>query len=112
MSQTATQDTIKRNMNSKEVDLALTMRLASLNINQALDSPRGVAADYGRLVVLYGIRGELDRAESMLMQAVEIERTLGRKDVIAQYCSDLGRLCLAQGTLDKAEHLFRESLAV
>ena len=111
MSRTATQGTIERNMNPKEVDQALAMRLTSLNINQVLGSSRGVAADYGRLAVLYGARGDLDSAESMLMQAVEIERTLGRKDgkLLAPILGKLAAVYLRSGHPQQAEPILEKA---
>ena len=53
------------------LNLAVTMRLIALNINQALGSQSGIAENYGRLVKLYGLRGDLERAEQMLCMAVE-----------------------------------------
>ena len=64
MYQTAIQEFAGKKMASKDVDLALTMRLTSLNINKALGSRQGVAADYGRLAILHGAKGELDVAQS------------------------------------------------
>ena len=39
------QETVEKDMNPRDVDLALTMRRKSLNINKALGSRRGSSQD-------------------------------------------------------------------
>jgi hypothetical protein len=92
-------------IDAEELETALVMRLKALKINQCLGSRRGMADDYGRLATLHGLLGELERALSMLEQAVEIETFLGRQETLPDAFHHLGEIFLAHGSFDGAEKL-------
>lgn len=74
------------------------------------------SADAARALTNLGVlaqtKGELDRAETLLNQAVEIDRRIGNREGLAR---DIGNLALvpeARGDLDRAAALFNEALAL
>jgi len=44
----------------------------SLGINEALGCKKGMAGNYGNLGIVYGIRSDLDQAESMYRKSLAI----------------------------------------
>ncbi len=70
------------------------------------------AAAYGNLGLLHKTRGDLDEAERMYKQALEINEALGRKEGMASNYGNLGNLYRTRGELDAAEKMYKQSLEI
>jgi tetratricopeptide (TPR) repeat protein len=55
---------------------------------------------------------DLDGAEKLFGEALEIDRRIGRLEGQAKALSNLGLIALTRGDLDGAEKLYRESLEI
>ncbi len=66
----------------------------------------------GNLGIIYGTRGDLDKAEEMLEKSLAINEKFDRLEGMArQYCN-LGLIYYNRGELDKAEEMHEKSLAI
>ena len=74
--------------------------------------PEYKAAFYGNLGVLYWTRGDLDRAEEMMRNALAINEELGRKEGMASGYGNLGNLYETRGDLDRAEELLKQACSI
>lgn len=85
---------------------------AALAAWEGPSSSRGMAlADLGRLL---GVRGDLEAAEAMLVEAVGVLKS-AKPDLaleLAEACDSYGSVLRAQGRLDEAEPQLREALAI
>ena len=70
------------------------------------------AIAYGNLGVIYRIRGELDQAEEMQREALEINEQLGRREGMATAYGSLGNIYRIRGELDQAEEMHRKALEI
>jgi tetratricopeptide (TPR) repeat protein len=70
------------------------------------------AIAYGNLGNIYKTRGELDKAEEFHLKSLEINKTLGRQEGIANVYSNLGVIYRTRGELDKAEEFHLKSLEI
>ena len=66
------------------------------------DACRGMADIYGNLGILAAKRGELDEAEQLYRQALEIDEAIGRKEGMASNYGNLGVLAENRGELHEA----------
>jgi tetratricopeptide (TPR) repeat protein len=78
------------------------MHKKSLEIAERLGLQDVLASEYGNLGVIYGMRGELDKAEEMFTKSLEIEKTLGRLQGIADDYSNLGLIYKERGDVKTA----------
>jgi len=72
----------------------------------------GQASNLGNLGLIAQDRGNLDEAEKLLRESLEINRKLGRLEGQASQLGNLGLIAKARGNLDEAEKLLRESLEI
>jgi tetratricopeptide (TPR) repeat protein/energy-coupling factor transporter ATP-binding protein EcfA2 len=70
------------------------------------------AAVLGNLGVIYGKRGELDKAEEMHIKSLEITEKLGSQEGMASGYGNLGLIYETRGELDKAEQMHKRSLEI
>ncbi len=70
------------------------------------------AIGLGDLGLIYRTRGELDKAEQMHRQALEIDEKLGRREGVANQYTNLGLIYQTRGELDKAEQMHRQALEI
>lgn len=80
-------------------------RMASIS-----KEPKILAVAYGNLGNVYGIRGDLDKAEKIHNMALEINTKLGLKEGMAATYGNLGNVYQTRGDLDKAEKMWTESI--
>lgn len=66
-------------------------------------------AEYGNLGLIYGKRGESDRAEEMLRKALEIQKKLGLQEYLANQYANLGSLIKDRGDLERARKLWTKA---
>jgi len=66
----------------------------------------------GNLGLIYGMRGELDKAEEMHLKSLKIEKKLGRLEGMASDYLGLGNIYYTRGDLDKAEEMLLKSLEI
>ena len=85
---------------------------AALSAALRMEDREAEAMVRGNLGVLYGKRGELDRAEEMYRNALAIDEDLGHKEGMANQYGNLGILYLTKGELDQAEEMFHKALAI
>jgi len=82
----------------------------------ALDSARHGSHDEavarGNLGVIYERRGELERAEEMHLQSLEVFKQLGCLKGMATQYNGVGEVYYTRGQLDQAEQMFLKSLAI
>ena len=71
-----------------------------------------MAKDYTNLGVVYYTRGELEQAESMFRQALELNQSMNNSEGMATDFSNLGLVFRKRGKLDQAETMFRKALAL
>ncbi|MEM6560515.1 MAG: tetratricopeptide repeat protein [Planctomycetota bacterium] len=86
------------------------MHRKSLELNEQVGRPEGMASDYGNLGNVYRVRGDLDEAESMYRKSLAIEEKLGRPEGMADQYGNLGNVYQVRGDLDEAESMYRKSL--
>ena len=70
------------------------------------------AAALGNLAMIYMEKGELDKAEEMCLQSLEISERGGMMGLTASQYGNLGAIYLTRGELDKAEKMFRDGLKI
>lgn len=92
------------------LDAVESSLLRALRIVKA-DS-REEAAVLGNLGLIYGTRGDLDKAEEMHKKSLEISEKLGRLEGTANQCGNLGLIYMARGELDKAEEMHKKALEI
>jgi tetratricopeptide (TPR) repeat protein len=92
-------------------DTAISLSQRALEMI-AKSSKEEEAALTGNLGLIYGRRGELDKAEEMNLKSLEIEKKLGRQEGMARQLGNLGAIHLKRGELDKAEEMHRKSLDI
>jgi tetratricopeptide (TPR) repeat protein len=90
--------------------LAAERRYNRLLVLDPPDHFRAVAL--GNLGTIALIRGELDEAEKLLSEALQISRQLGNLEGQANQLGNLGLIAWTRGELDEAEKLQRESLQI
>ena len=78
----------------------------------AVGRKESMANAYGNLGLVYGERGDLDKAEEMYLKSLEIEEALGRKEGMASQYGNLGLVYQVRDDLDQAEEVFLKSLAL
>ncbi len=74
------------------------------------DADRAVAL--GDLGVVYRTRGDLNRAEQMHRQALQLDEKLGSLQGMANQYVNLGIVYATRGDLGQAEHMFRKALEI
>jgi tetratricopeptide (TPR) repeat protein len=94
-------------------------RIAELEqrISEAGDPPPPQLATHvctwlSELGYLYAVIGNLDQAETMFRNALEIEEKLGRLEDIASAYGNLGLIYQTRGNLDLAEAMHKKSLTI
>jgi tetratricopeptide (TPR) repeat protein len=88
------------------------MHRKALELDQALGSKEGMAADYANLGNVYRTRGDLDKAEEMHRKSLEISEALGSKEGMAINYGNLGIVYKQRGNLAQAEAAWRKSLSL
>jgi Tfp pilus assembly protein PilF len=91
-------------------DLAAAERQFRSVLSIAKDDDIWRAMSLGNLGLIAQDRGDLDAAEKRHIEALEIDRKLGRLEGQARHLGNLGLIAGARGDLDAAEKLYRESL--
>ncbi|MCI5121925.1 MAG: tetratricopeptide repeat protein [Candidatus Electrothrix sp. AUS4] len=86
------------------------MQRKALVPDEALDSKKGMAAQYTHLGNTYTKHGELDKAEEMYRKGLAVYEALGSKEGMAANYGNLGFLYEKRGNLDNAEEMHRKSL--
>jgi tetratricopeptide (TPR) repeat protein len=81
-------------------------------IGQALGNNAVLAAVYGNLGVLLGMRGDLKQAEGMHRKALGLDERVGAKEGMAQDYTNLGVVHQIRGDLDQAEEMHLKALAI
>ena len=71
-----------------------------------------MASEYGNLGNTAFDRGDLDDAETLYGEALEINEALGRKESMAINYGNLGILASKRGNWDEAETLYRQALEI
>ena len=66
----------------------------------------------GNLGLIYDERGELDKAEEILLKTLEIDEKLELQEGMANSYSNLGIIYSKRGDLDKAEEMCKKSLEI
>lgn len=66
----------------------------------------------GNLGVVYGQRGELERAERHYKQALRIAQEMGYKAVEASLIANLGLVAGKRNEVEQAKDLLRQALAI
>ncbi len=93
-----------------DLEGAEAMHRKSLEIEEKLGRPEGVASAYGNLGIVLATRGDLEGAEAMYRKS--LEEQLGRPEDMANAYGNLGIVLATRGDLEGAEAMFRESLAI
>ena len=70
----------------------------------------GIAISLGALGRIHQKRGDLDKAQECLEQALALNEALSRKAGMARLLGSLSRIYSARGDLDKADRFFWRSL--
>ncbi len=70
------------------------------------------AAILGNLGLIYLTRGDMAKAERMIIKALEIEEKLGRLEGMAIQYGNLGVIYRTRGDLDKAEQMHNKALEI
>ncbi len=70
------------------------------------------AATYSNLGIIYDLRGDLDKAEDLYLESLDISREFGGLQLMAGLYSNLGGIYQTRGELNKAEDLYLESLDI
>lgn len=84
--------------------------LSELALGHVKKSSVEEAALLGNLGPLYRRRGDLDKAEQLHVEALEINQKLGRLEGSALQYGNLGLIYEMRGDLDKAENMHQKSL--
>ncbi|WP_339137096.1 MAG: tetratricopeptide repeat protein [Candidatus Electrothrix sp. GW3-4] len=81
-----------------ELDKTEEMHLKALELNQALGSKEGIAADFANLGSVYEKRGELDKAEAVWQKSLNLAQEMGRRNaaMVQQWLDDLAQRRVAQ----------------
>ena len=85
----------------------------SIEIKKKFGKPaEDMANDYGNLGLIYETRGDLDKAEEMLLKALDINETLGILERMATNYGNLGVIYQMRGDLDNAEEMLSKALDI
>jgi serine/threonine-protein kinase len=96
-------------------DEALPLLEDAVRLRRTLpDAGADLARSLGNLAILYRSRGELDKAEPVAREALELQRNQSPVDTVqlATLVDGLGQLMNSAGRYDEAEQLHREALAL
>jgi len=94
------------------LDQARVLLEGAIKIARESKDQAGLALAYGRLGVVFRVRGDLAAAEEMCRKSLEIEERLGRLEGMANQYGSLGSVLRTRGDLAAAEEMYRKSLAI
>ena len=86
------------------------MHKKSLEIEEKLGRPEGMASDYASLALVYQRGENLEKAEEMHLKGLKIEEKIGRLEGIARQHANLGTLYKQQGDFAKARAYWEKAL--
>lgn len=92
------------------LDIAISLSERVLEIIEK--EPEEEAILLGNLGIVYRIRGDLGKAEEMHLKSLEINKKLGRLEVMAINYGNLGNVYFERDNLDKAEEMYLKSLEI
>ena len=95
--------------NEAEADYQESLKLAQ-RISPAKDAAQARAAALGGLGIVHRHRGDLDKAEKQLNQALDIQRQIGDLLGEANQLGNLGNVYLQRGDVEKAEEHHKDAL--
>ena len=93
-----------------DLEGAEAMFRKSLEIEERLGRPEGMASAYGNLGLVLRTRGDLDGAEAMFRKSLEINERLGRPEGMAKQYGNLGGVCRARGDTAGAREWWTRAL--
>jgi len=91
---------------------AETVGLGELALQAARSSQNSAVVFSHNLAVMYGDRGELNKARQLYSESLEISKRLDNQDYVASTLHELGRLAQHQGEVEEARRLYEESLQI
>jgi tetratricopeptide (TPR) repeat protein len=83
-----------------------------IRIGQALPESNVLGWLYSDLADTYRGQGDLDRAESLYRQDIELAHRLGEQWVLAHHYVNLADIAIQRGMIDHAEALLKESVPI
>lgn len=106
---------------ARSMNVVITMKLRLGLLDELLNDLRPAigdqddevrAAALGNAGLCYIMRGDLKRAETMLLEALELEQRLGTLDGVATVYGNLGVIYRMRGHLDRAETYLHKAIEI
>ena len=86
-----------------DLDKAKELLLKSLEIDEAIGRPEGMAKSYGNLGLMYRVSGDLAKAEEYILKSLKLHQDFDQQGEVAKNYTHLGLIYSVRGDLKKQE---------
>ncbi|HHW10783.1 MAG TPA: tetratricopeptide repeat protein [Firmicutes bacterium] len=94
-----------------QIDHAIRHYYAALFFSRAIEDELHIAMAANNLAIALGIKGELNQARSLLVEAIELFKKLERPAMLANAQSELAKIAWSAGDVETAEQNCREAIS-